>query len=384
MNWFAHRPSGNPLKRKQEQGKVILLQQHFHEEVSDRSGSLLGLSDTPDSYLDQWLKILRVKSDESWVEFVDQPAWWDMAKSVYDTNNDWIVNSAHKELVSFINKTGATLTKGTIVYLKSSSSSWTHPEALKASATTEAMSSKTVWAIYEDVANDWVWYIVTSGEVDNLNTSSYTIGTKLWLSTTAWEVTITAPTAPNHAVFIGTVTRSQESNGRILYAIQNGYEYEELHNVSTTEYTAIEDADLVSIKEEATWLWKPTLWSNIKSLLWNNAQLVKPTIKWSIHNTNSPTDASTINLDLSSANDHRIIIAWNRTITLTNASINQKFTVRIQQDTVWSRLITWFGTIKWAWWITPTLTTTANKADMFWFVCTWTNQFDWFIIWQNI
>lgn len=158
----------------------------------------------------------------------------DMEKAVYDTNDNGIVDSAEKELVSFINKTGATLTEGTIVYLKTSSASGTHPEALKANASTETTSSKTIGAVYEDVANDAVGYIVTSGEVHNLDTSAYSIGDRLWLATTDGLVTTTPPSAPNHKVFIGTVTRAQNSNGRILYAIQNGYEVDELHDVSFT------------------------------------------------------------------------------------------------------------------------------------------------------
>jgi len=155
----------------------------------------------------------------------------DMLKSQYDPNNSGVVLSARKITVEFVNKTGATLTKGTIVYLKSSSASGTHPEALKADATTEATSSKTIGAVFEDTLNDAIGEIVTSGEVDNLDTSAFTIGTKLWLSTTPGQVTATPPTQPNHTVFIGTVTRSQNGNGRILYTIQNGYELEELHNV---------------------------------------------------------------------------------------------------------------------------------------------------------
>lgn len=155
----------------------------------------------------------------------------DMFKSTYDTDNDGIVDSSKKEMVEVINKTGATLTKGTIVYLKSSSSSGTHPEVLKADATTEATSSKTIGAIYENIANDATGYVVTSGEVNNLDTSAYVIGDKLWLSTTAGQVTTTPPVEPNHTVFIGTVTRSQNGNGRVLYAIQNGYELDELHGV---------------------------------------------------------------------------------------------------------------------------------------------------------
>lgn len=161
----------------------------------------------------------------------------DMLKSVYDPNNDGIVNASMREMVSFVNKTGATLTKGTIVYLKTSSVSGTHPEALKANATTEATSSKTIGAVFEDTLNDEIGFIVTSGEVDNLNTSAFSIGDRLWLATTDGLVTTTPPVSPNHAVFIGIVTRSQNVNGRVLYAIQNGYELNELHDVSETPPT---------------------------------------------------------------------------------------------------------------------------------------------------
>lgn len=176
----------------------------------------------------------------------------DMLKSIYDTDDDGIVDSAKKEIVQFINKSGATITKGTIVYLKSTSSSSTYPEVLKANAATEATSSKTIGAVYEDVANDATGFIVTSGEVRNLDTSAYVIGDKLWLSTTDGLVTTTQPTQPNHTVFIGTVTRAQSVNGRILYAIQNGYELGELHNVLLTSPTD----NQVLTYESSTSLWK--------------------------------------------------------------------------------------------------------------------------------
>jgi len=176
----------------------------------------------------------------------------DMLKSVYDTDDDGIVDSAKKEIVQFINKSGSTITKGTIVYLKSTSSSTSYPEVLKANASTEATSSKTIGAVFEDVANDDTGFIVTSGEVRNLNTSAYVIGDKLWLSTTDGLVTTTVPTQPNHAVFIGTVTRSQSINGRILYAIQNGYELNELHNVLIS--SPINDQILTY--ETSSGLWK--------------------------------------------------------------------------------------------------------------------------------
>ena len=176
----------------------------------------------------------------------------DMTKAVYDPNDTGIVLTASKEMVAVINKTGATITKGSIVYLKSSSSSGTHPEILLADADTEATSSKTLGATYEDILNDAVGYVVTSGEVDNLNTTAYNIGDKLWLSQTAGQVTTTPPTQPAHTVFIGTVTRSQNTNGRVLYAIQNGYELGELHNVLLTS-PANNNA---LVYESSTTIWK--------------------------------------------------------------------------------------------------------------------------------
>lgn len=174
-----------------------------------------------------------------------------MKKSVYDTDLDGIVDTAEKIMVEVINKTGATITKGKIVYLKSSSSSSTHPEILLADNSSEATSTKTLGAVYEDIANNATGFIVTSGQVHNIDTSAYAIGTKLWLGTSG-NVTTTVPSAPNHAVFIGHVTRSQTVNGRILYSIQNGFELEELHNVSIT---SVANNDVLTY-ESSTSLWK--------------------------------------------------------------------------------------------------------------------------------
>lgn len=177
----------------------------------------------------------------------------DMYKAVYDPQSTGIVLSARKEMVEVINKTGSPIPEGSIVYLKSTSSSGTHPEILLADADTEATSSKTLGAVYETIPDNTVGYVVTSGEVDNLDTSMYNIGDKLWLSQTAGQVTTTPPVQPAHTVFIGTVTRSQNGNGRILYAIQNGYELNELHNVLISSTPL--DNDVLTY-ESSTALWK--------------------------------------------------------------------------------------------------------------------------------
>jgi hypothetical protein len=175
--------------------------------------------------------LMRDDNAQQGIVWTALPVYGDMLTSVYDPDLDGIVEAAEREQIAGKNMTGATLLKGTIVYISTTSSSAQYPELLKASALQEPTSSKTIGAVYEDIPNGEIGYIVTSGQVHNLNTSAYNVGDKLWLSTTAGQVTTTPPTQPNHTVFIGHVTRKQNNNGRILYAIQNGYELHELHDV---------------------------------------------------------------------------------------------------------------------------------------------------------
>lgn len=97
--------------------------------------------------------------------------------------------------------------------------------------------------------------------------------------------------------------------------------------------------------------------------------------------TYTPSASGTATLDLSLSNQHDITMpAGNITIALSNVTNNQIFLVSITQDGTGSRTVTWFSTIRWAGGSTPTLTTTANKRDMFGFKRTGANTYDGFII----
>lgn len=194
-----------------------------------------------------------VANSVAWANVTGKPTIGDMLKSVYDTNDNGIVDASEREQVEVINKTGATVPKGTIVYLKTSSSSGNFPEIALADAVTESGSSKTLGGVYEDIANDATGFVVTSGQVHNLNTNAFNVGDRLWLSTTPGQVTTTPPASPNHSVFIGIVTRKQTNNGRLLYAIQNGYELGELHDVAET---APSSGDVLTYNG-TTSLWEP-------------------------------------------------------------------------------------------------------------------------------
>lgn len=128
------------------------------------------------------------------------------------------------------NQTGATLTKGTIVYI--SGAAGNKCLVSKAQANSEATSSKTFGMIQADISNNQNGYVVISGIISGLNTNAYPDGTTLYLSPlVAGEYTSTKPVAPNHLVYVGTITRQHQTQGEIQTRIQNGYELDEIHDV---------------------------------------------------------------------------------------------------------------------------------------------------------
>lgn len=145
------------------------------------------------------------------------------------------------------------LSAGTVVYIGGATGN--RPYVLKADATTEATSSKTFGVLSEDIAANADGLCAVSGLIHGmpLPTTTYTDGDSLWLSTTAGGFTKTAPSEPNHTVFIGWVVRAHPTDGHIALQIQNGYELNELHGVLIGSSPA--DGDLLTY-ETSSGLWK--------------------------------------------------------------------------------------------------------------------------------
>lgn len=97
----------------------------------------------------------------------------------------------------------------------------------------------------------------------------------------------------------------------------------------------------------------------------------------------SNSDGATVTFDLSTSL-HTVTLGGNRTLALSNETVGQTFVIRLVQDGTGSRTVTWFTTIKWAGGSAPTLTTTADKTDVFGFICTSAGNYDGFIIGQNL
>ena len=141
------------------------------------------------------------------------------------------ISSAQNLITEVYNETGATLTKGTVVYINGGHGNL--PTITKALATSDATSAQTYGVVREDITDHNNGYVTVIGRLENLDTQAYATGTQLYLSsTTAGAWTSTKQYAPAHLVYVGIVTRSHPTQGVVEVKIQNGYELDELHNVS--------------------------------------------------------------------------------------------------------------------------------------------------------
>ena len=130
-------------------------------------------------------------------------------------------------------KYGVALTKGQAVYV--SSANGTNMIVTKSSNVSEATSSKTMGLVTSTGALNYQGQVLTEGLLSNIDTSAANAaGDPVWLGVDGNLIFGLAnkPSAPAHLVFIGIVTRKNSNTGEIFVRVQNGFEIQELHNVS--------------------------------------------------------------------------------------------------------------------------------------------------------
>ena len=128
------------------------------------------------------------------------------------------------------NGTGSTITKGSAVYVTGADG--TNALIGLASATADATSSKTLGIAANTMTNNAFGYVIENGQLSNIDTSAATAGSSVWLGATPGSLVFNTPPAePDHAVYLGVVTKANPATGEILVKVQNGYELDELHDV---------------------------------------------------------------------------------------------------------------------------------------------------------
>jgi hypothetical protein len=153
--------------------------------------------------------------------------------------------------VRVYNNTGSPITKGKVVAIAGSQGQ--RPTIILADADSEALSKDTIGFTAEAIANGAEGFVMIAGMLTNVSTSGMTDGATVYLSTTAGDYTTTKPADPAHLVILGFVVNGGSGGaGSIYVKVDNGYEIEELHNVSISN---IADEDLLSY-ETSSQLWK--------------------------------------------------------------------------------------------------------------------------------
>jgi hypothetical protein len=169
-----------------------------------------------------------------------------------DYDSVWMENYAEwTAVLKHRVKAGVAITKGQAVYV--SSSDGTNMIVSKASNASESTSSKTMGLLESTVSTNGFTNVITEGLLGGLNTATATAGDPVWLGTGGNLIygLLNKPYAPAHLVFIGIVTRVNANNGEIFVKVQNGFELDELHDLSVKNAS---DGDMIKYVA-STGLW---------------------------------------------------------------------------------------------------------------------------------
>jgi hypothetical protein len=169
------------------------------------------------------------------------------------------VAESNSLVTNVFNKTGSSIAKFNVVYITGGQGD--QPTIGLAVASGEMTSSKTYGITAENIGDMSAGKVIVFGALTGLNTDQFNPtaptgnvnGTTLWLSpSTPGGVTTTKPSAPYHAVAVGTIVRTHQNQGVVEVRVQNGYELQELHNVAIS---GVQDNQIL-VYDSATELWK--------------------------------------------------------------------------------------------------------------------------------
>ena len=195
-----------------------------------------------------------------------------------------------------------------------------------ASNTSDATSAKTFGIAAENIAAGQTGMIITQGILEGLDLSAYAAGDTLYLGATAGTVTNVKPKAPNHMVYLGTVSRANAGNSILYVKIQNGYELDEIH-----------DANITSPATDQVLQYSGNVWVNQYP---NMKRYTEPTA------TVSPT-TGTVNVDWANGNQQELTMTGNVTLGFVNAPTSGTITVIVNTNAT-NRAITFANTAKFA------------------------------------
>jgi hypothetical protein len=143
--------------------------------------------------------------------------WYDnteKALAFYNDSSALAVHVGQDLIFKVINNTGSTIPNGSPVYITSTSSGQTYPNVALAKADVAATSA-VIGLTNGAIANGAIGYVTSQGTIDNVNTSTFTVGQVLYLSPySAGQLMNTIPPT-GITVQVGVATYIDSSAGHI-------------------------------------------------------------------------------------------------------------------------------------------------------------------------
>ena len=137
--------------------------------------------------------------------------------TLFNDEADISLQVGQEQYIRVRNNTAATITNGSAVRIAGSHGNIA-PEIALASADTNDKSLAAGLATHSIEANSF-GYVTVQGTVRGINTSSFTAGQDLFLSTVSGGLTGVSPVLPNYANSLGTCIRSHTTQGSVLVAL---------------------------------------------------------------------------------------------------------------------------------------------------------------------
>jgi hypothetical protein len=159
---------------------------------------------------------------EDWIgiaapSYAEGRLWYDSTAHSLAYYNDSSADPVHigQDLqIKVINNTGATIANGSPVYITGTSSGQTYPNVALAKADVAATSS-VIGLINGTIPNGSIGYVTAQGGIDDVNTSTYTVGQVLYLSPySAGQLMNTIPPT-GITVQVGVVSFVNSTTGKI-------------------------------------------------------------------------------------------------------------------------------------------------------------------------
>ena len=202
------------------------------------------------------------------------------------------------------NSSGSTISKGQVVYVTGADG--TNALIGLSSASSESTSSKTLGIAANTMTQNEFGYVIENGQLSNIDTSAATSGSSVWLGNTPGSYVFNNPPAePSNSVYLGVVTKANVSTGEILVKVQNGYELDELHDVSVGSPS---DLDIIQYKSSSS--------------MWTKASISNAGIAASVHTHDYQTSGTYVNAVIGTSPASVSTASGTSTVSIIAGSIN--------------------------------------------------------------